>query len=125
LLVHDRTRRSIFSAALFFTLFLPPWIANRERQAHFRHHIAARDSRHGSSVKELSIQRRSPVASYHITGRVELDIRQSDRPDDALPSALRRSERDKEHLVFDMINYFAKLPFQINHLGFIEVAFED
>jgi len=125
LLFPDRIQRSIFSVALSFTLFLPPWIENRERQADFRHHVAARNSLHGCSVKELSIQRSSPVASYHITGRIELNVRQSDRPDDALPAALGRSERDKEHLVFDMVNYSAKLPFQIHHLGFIEVAFED
>jgi len=57
LLVPDRIQRSIFSVALSFTLFLPPWIENRERQAPFRDHIAARTSHHGYSVKELSIHR--------------------------------------------------------------------
>jgi len=54
-LVHHWIQSSIFTCSFIFHFVLPPWTANRDRQAHFRYHIAARNSHHGYSVKELSI----------------------------------------------------------------------
>jgi Chaperone of endosialidase len=76
---------------------------DRERWPRFRHHLAARISWHGYSVKELSIELPFSTVSYHITRRIEFNVGQSDGPDDALPAALGRSEGDKEHLVLNVV----------------------
>jgi hypothetical protein len=61
----------------------------------------------------------------HIAWRVEFHVWKAKRMNYSISAALRGSKRDKQHLVFHVVNYFAKLALEIHHLSLIQIAFKN
>jgi hypothetical protein len=62
--------------------------------------------------------------SNYITRRIELRVGQSERGNHPVTSPFRRSQPDKNHLIFVMIDYVAQSGFQFNLFRWVQVALE-
>src|SRR6266545_7928216 len=63
------------------------------------------------------------VSSYE-TGSIEFGVGQTQGSDYPVASTLRRSQRDKEHLILVVVDNITKLLFQLNLFRRIQVALE-
>src|SRR5208337_2628439 len=63
--------------------------------------------------------------SESIARRLHLEVRHTQRGDDAVATALRGAEHHKDHLVFGVLDDFSQLGFELCLLPRIEVALED
>lgn len=63
--------------------------------------------------------------SNHITGSIQLGIRQSQRGYHSITSPLRRTQLDKDHLIFIVIDDVIQSSFQFNLFRRIQVALEN
>ena len=63
--------------------------------------------------------------SESVARRLHLQVRHSQRRDDAVATALGRAEHDEDHLVFGVIDDFGQFGFELGLLPRIEVALED
>ena len=75
-------------------------------------------------LSRVQLSKNTKVSNY-ITRRVQLRIGQSQRRNYPIPSPFRRSQPNKYHLVFVVVDNFAQSCFQFNLFRWVQVALEN
>ena len=68
---------------------------------------------------------RTPGASDHIARSIQFGIGQTQRGNHTIPAPFRRSQPNKNHLVFVVVDNFAQSCFQFNLFRWVQVALEN